>query len=55
MDVHAQFGFTLLLSVGRLANASRCQRLIRLIRAAVVEDELIKDDPWTRDRVDRIG
>lgn len=55
MDVHAQFGFTLLLAIGRQATASRCQRLIRLAGAAVVEDELIKDDPWTRDRIDRIG
>jgi putative ABC transport system ATP-binding protein len=55
MDVHAQFGFTLLLAIGRQATASRCQRLVRLVRAAVVEDELIKDDAWTRDRIDRIG
>ncbi len=55
MDVQAQFGFTLLLTIDRQATASRCQRVIRLVRAAVVEDELIKDDPWTRDRIDRIG
>ncbi len=56
MDVHALFGFTLLLTVGRLATASRCQRLVRLVGGAGVEDELIGgDDPWTRDRVDRIG
>jgi putative ABC transport system ATP-binding protein len=55
MDVHAQFGFTLLLAIGRQATASRCQRLVRLAGAAVVEDELINDDPWTRDRIDRIG
>ncbi|MBV9447160.1 MAG: hypothetical protein JO345_14865 [Streptosporangiaceae bacterium] len=55
MDVHAQFGFTLLLTVSRLAMASHCQRLVRLAGAAVIEDELINDDPWTRDRVDRIG
>ena len=55
-DVHALFGFTLLLTVGRLATASRCQRLVRLVGGAVVEDELIGgDDPWTRGRVDRIG
>lgn len=55
MDVHAQFGFTLLLTVSRLATASHCQRLVRLAGAAVIEDELIADDPLTRDRVDRIG
>lgn len=54
-DVHAQFGFTLLLTIGRQASASHCQRLVRLVRATVVEDELIKDDPWTRNRIDRIG
>jgi len=55
-DVHAQFGFTLLLAVGRLATASYCQRLVRLVGGAVVEDVLIGgDDPWTRGRVDRIG
>jgi putative ABC transport system ATP-binding protein len=55
MDVQAQFGFTLLLTIGRQATASHCQRLVRVVRATVVEDVLIKDDPWTRDRVDRIG
>jgi putative ABC transport system ATP-binding protein len=55
-DVHAQFGFTLLLTVGRLVTASCCQRLVRLAGGAVIEDVLIGgDDPWTRDRVDRIG
>jgi len=56
MDVHARFGFTLLLTVDRLAGASRCQRLVRLAGGAVVEDELTGgDDPWTRGRIDRIG
>ncbi len=55
MDVQAQFGFTLLLTIDRQATASHCQRLVRLVRGAVVEDELIQDDPWTRDRIDRIG
>lgn len=55
-DVHAQFGFTLLFAVGRLVTASCCQRLVRLAGRAVIEDVLIGgDDPWTRDRVDRIG
>lgn len=55
-DVHAQFGFTLLLTVGRLVTASCCQRLVRLAGGTVIEDVLIGgDDPWTRDRVDRIG
>jgi putative ABC transport system ATP-binding protein len=55
-DVHAQFGFTLLLTVGRLVTASCCQRLVRLAGGAIIEDVLIGgDDPWTRDRVDRIG
>ena len=56
MDVHAQFGFTLLLAVGRLVAASYCQRLVRLADGTVIEDVLIGgDDPWTRGRVDRIG
>jgi putative ABC transport system ATP-binding protein len=56
MDVHAQFGFTLLLTVGRLVAAYCCQRLVRLAGGAVIEDVLIGgDDPWTRGRVDRIG
>lgn len=56
MDVHTQFGFTLLLAVGRLAAASYCQRLVRLADGIVIEDVLIgADDPWTRGRVDRIG
>jgi ABC-type phosphate/phosphonate transport system ATPase subunit len=55
MDVHAQLGFTLLLTADRQATASHCERLVRLLRDTVVEDELIKDDPWTRDRIDRIG
>jgi putative ABC transport system ATP-binding protein len=56
VDAHALFGFTLLLSSGSVATASRCQRLIRIADGAVVEDVLISDDDgWTRGRVDRIG
>jgi putative ABC transport system ATP-binding protein len=56
VDVHTQFGFTLLLAVRRLAAASYCQRLVRLADGIVIEDVLIGgDDPWTRGRVDRIG
>lgn len=54
-DLHAQFAFTLLLIVARLATAARCQRLVRLAGGAVVEDDLIGDDPETRGRVDRIS
>jgi putative ABC transport system ATP-binding protein len=53
-DVHAQFGFTLLLTIGRLAMASHCQRLVRLVDGSIVEDELIGDDPLVRGRVDQI-
>ena len=55
-DLQAQAGFTLLLTVTRLATASYCQRLVRLIGGTVVEDVLISgNDPWTRGRIDRIG
>jgi putative ABC transport system ATP-binding protein len=52
-DSQAQAGFTLLLSIVRLANASYCQRLVWLVDGAVVEDELIDDDPFVRGRLDR--
>jgi predicted ABC-type transport system involved in lysophospholipase L1 biosynthesis ATPase subunit len=56
LHAHAVFGFTLLLSSGSVATASRCQRLVRVAGGAVVEDVLIGgDDGWTRGRVDRIG
>jgi predicted ABC-type transport system involved in lysophospholipase L1 biosynthesis ATPase subunit len=56
MDAHAMLGFTLLLTAGRPATAVRCQRLVSLVNAVVVEDEVTRgDDPWTRGRVDRIG
>jgi ABC-type methionine transport system ATPase subunit len=56
VEAHALFGFTLLLSSGSVAAASRCQRLVRIADGAVVEDVLIGDDDgWTRGRVDRIG
>jgi putative ABC transport system ATP-binding protein len=56
MDVQARFGFTLLLSVARLVTAPRCQRLVRMAGASVIEDVLIGgDDPLTRGRIDRVG
>jgi putative ABC transport system ATP-binding protein len=56
MEAHALFGFTLLLTVGRVGLASRCQRLVSVADGAVIEDVLIgPDDGWTRGRVDRIG
>jgi predicted ABC-type transport system involved in lysophospholipase L1 biosynthesis ATPase subunit len=56
MDVHATFGFTLILAVGRFATAVRCQRQVRLVNGAVAEDEIANgDDAWTRGRIDRIG
>jgi len=56
MEAHAKFGFTLLLSSGIVATASRCERLVRVVDGAVVEDVVIGgDDGWTRGRVDRIG
>jgi ABC-type methionine transport system ATPase subunit len=56
LEAHALFGFTLVLSGGSVATASRCQRLVRVVDGAVVEDVLISDDDgWTRGRVDRIG
>jgi hypothetical protein len=50
------FGFTLILTIGRVATASCCQRLVSLVDGAVAEDVLIRgDDGWTRGRIDRIG
>jgi len=55
-DMHAQFGFTLLVAAGRAATAIRCQRVITLSGWAITDDELNSgDDPWTRGRIDRIG
>jgi putative ABC transport system ATP-binding protein len=55
-DAQAMFGFTLLLTVYRLATASRCERLVRIADGMVVEDNVTPgDDPWTRGRIDRIG
>jgi putative ABC transport system ATP-binding protein len=54
-DMHALFGFTLLVAASRTATAIRCQRIVTLSGWAVTDDELIGDDPWTRGRVDRIG
>ena len=56
MDVHATFGFTLVLAAGRYATAGRCQRQVSLVNGAVAEDEMANgDDAWTRGRIDRIG
>jgi putative ABC transport system ATP-binding protein len=56
MDVHATFGFTLVLAAERLATAVRCQRQVSLAGGAVAEDEMASgDDAWTRGRIDRIG
>ena len=55
-DMHALFGFTLLVAAARTATAIRCQRIVTLSGWAVTDDELTGgDDPWTRGRVDRIG
>jgi putative ABC transport system ATP-binding protein len=55
-DVHAMFGFTLLLTANRPTTAIRCQRRVLVIADEVVEDELNSgDDAWTRSRIDRIG
>jgi putative ABC transport system ATP-binding protein len=56
VDVHAMFGFTLVLVASRPASAVRCQRRVLLANGAVTEDEMTGgDDAWTRSRVDRIG
>jgi hypothetical protein len=56
MDVHAMFGFTLVLAADRYATAVRCQRQVSLAGGAVAEDEKANgDDAWTRGRIDRIG
>jgi putative ABC transport system ATP-binding protein len=55
-DMHALFGFTLLVAAAGTATAIRCQRIVTLSGWAVTDDELTGgDDPWTRGRVDRIG
>jgi predicted ABC-type transport system involved in lysophospholipase L1 biosynthesis ATPase subunit len=56
LDAHARSGFTLLLSVSRIATASRCERLVSLVGGRVAEDEMTRaDDAATRGRIDRIG
>jgi putative ABC transport system ATP-binding protein len=56
MEAHVFFGFTLVLTVSRVATASCCQRLITIVDGAVVDDVLVRgDDGWTRGRIDRIG
>ena len=56
MDVHATFGFTLVLAAERLATAVRCQRQVSLAGGFVTEDEMASgNDAWTRGRIDRIG
>jgi predicted ABC-type transport system involved in lysophospholipase L1 biosynthesis ATPase subunit len=56
MDMHALFGFTLLVVADSAATAIRCQRMVTLSGWGVTDDEPIGgDDPWTRGRVDRIG
>jgi putative ABC transport system ATP-binding protein len=56
MDAQAQSGFTLLLSVSRVATASRCERLVSIADGRLAEDELTSaDDAGTRSRIGRIG
>lgn len=56
MDVHATFGFTLVLAADRYATVGRCRRQVSLAGGAVAEDEIADgDDAWTRGRIDRIG
>lgn len=55
MDVHAMFGFTLVLTANRPTTAVRCQRRVLVAGGRVVEDDMTADDPWTRSRIDRIG
>jgi putative ABC transport system ATP-binding protein len=56
MDIHAMFGFTLVLTAVRLTTAVRCQRQVSLVDGIVIEDEITSgDDEWTRGRIDRIG
>jgi putative ABC transport system ATP-binding protein len=55
-DMHAAFGFTLLVAASGTASAIRCQRIVTLSGWTVTDDELTGgDDPWTRGRIDRIG
>lgn len=56
MDLHARFGFTLLLATASVATAARCERAVTLAAGLITADELTGgDDSWTRGRVDRIG
>jgi predicted ABC-type transport system involved in lysophospholipase L1 biosynthesis ATPase subunit len=56
MDMHALFGFTLLVVADRATTAIRCQRMVTMSGWSVTDDEpTAGDDPWTRGRVDRIG
>ena len=55
MDIHARFGFTLLLATSRLATTVRCDRVVNLKDGLLTGDELTGDDEWTRGRIDRIG
>jgi predicted ABC-type transport system involved in lysophospholipase L1 biosynthesis ATPase subunit len=56
MDAHTTFGFTLVLTAGRLSTAVRCHRQVSLVDGIVTEDEITSgDDAWTRGRIDRIG
>jgi putative ABC transport system ATP-binding protein len=56
MEAHTFLGFTLVLTIGRVATASCCQRLVTLMDGALVDDVLVRgDDGWTRGRIDRIG
>jgi phosphonate transport system ATP-binding protein len=55
-DMHAMFGFTLLVAASHTATAIRCQRMVTLSGWTITDDELTSgDDPWTRGRIDRIG
>jgi len=55
-EAHAMFGFTLMLTISRVATASCCERLVTLTDGALADDMLMRgDDGWTRGRVDRIG
>ena len=55
-EAHALFGFTLVLTIGRVETARYCQRMVSLVDGDVAEDVLVRDDDaWTRGRIDRIG
>ena len=56
VDAHTTFGFTLVLTAGRLTTAVRCQRQVSQVDGVVTEDQITSgDDAWTRSRIDRIG